>query len=371
VASKTIYISLKAISFKYEIVERCKVNIYPSIIGVFLPTWVAFAKKVSIMKKASHFLIFSLCLAVISGISLTGCSNDTDDTGDPPTIDPALRVIIFRTPGQSDVTFTHQAHADYYDNTCMVCHMHTDVRDDTIWSCSECHANNDSDGLCVDDAWGHNCMFVQCQDCHLQQTPDPTPNCTDCHDGAIVPPPPGGQTFTIYGSIDASTQVDHYYFQLTTPSDVTIDVASYEETASAWGHGSVDLNLPIPNNPNGANNDKLLSNIYLFTAGGTLMGSVDGQTICICSGCHFGGWKDNPGPGWPGCDASGIIGTYGINNPTLSVTGLAAGDYFVAIGAQYMSSAEAQSANNNSGDESGWSGIANNNYKIIITITPN
>jgi hypothetical protein len=101
------------------------------------------------------------------------------------------------------------------------------------------------------------------------------------------------------------------------------------------------------------------------------MGSVDGQTICICSGCHFGGWKDNPGPGWPGCDASGIIGTYGINNPTLSVTGLAAGDYFVAIGAQYMSSAEAQSANNNSGDESGWSGIANNNYKIIITITPN
>ncbi len=322
------------------------------------------------MNKTSYLFIVSLCLALTSLISFSGCSNDSGDTVDPPTINPAQSLITFRITGQSDVNFTHQSHADYYGNTCMVCHMHTDVRDDTIWSCSECHDNNDADGLCVDDAWGHNCMYVQCGDCHSQQTPNPTPNCADCHDGAILPPPPGGQTFTIYGSIDASTQVDHYYFQLSVLSDVTVDVASYEETASAFGHGGSDLTLPIPNNPNGANNDKLLGNIYLFTAGGALMGSVDGQTTCVCSGCHFGGFKDNPGPGWPGCDASGIIGTYGINNPTLTVTDLAAGDYFVAIGAQYMSAAEAQSANNNSGDETGWSGVANNYYKLIVTVTP-
>jgi len=317
------------------------------------------------MQKTFYLLIMSLWLALISLMSFSGCSNDTDDTGDPPAIDPAQSLIIFRVTGQSDVNFTHQAHADYYDNTCMVCHMHTDVRDDTIWSCSECHDNDDSDGLCVDDAEGHNCMYVQCQDCHDQQATDPTPNCTDCHAGAIAPP-----TLTIIGSIDASTQVDHHYFQLTAPSDVTIDVASFEESGMAVGnHGPGNLDLPTPITDNGDSNDKLKSNIYLFRSDDTPIDSVDGRATCSnCSNCHFGGPpKNDPGPGWPGCDATGTTGTYGMNNPTLTVTSLAAGDYYVAIGAQFLSNADA--LNDNNTDGSSW--IAGfNNYRIIITITP-
>lgn len=328
------------------------------------------------MKKGSCFLIYSLCLAVISTMSFTGCSNDTDDTGDPPSIDPAHSSIIFRITGENDVTFTHQAHADYYDNTCMVCHMHTDVRDDTIWSCSECHDNDDSDGLCVDDPSGHNCMYVQCQDCHSQQAPDPTPICTDCHAGAIAPP--SGISFTFYGSIDTETEVDKYTFTLSARSDITLDVGSYEGDDLWWrvipSHDPVaDLELPNGSGPsNGLYNDKLKSNIFLFDAsisGPPAIGFKDGTDICNCTGCH-GAWPDRPGI--PGCDPSGISGFYGIHNPTVTLTGLDPSDYVIAIGAQPLSAQDAWDGINTSPSPiSGWAPAPNfNNYKIVVTITP-
>ena len=59
--------------------------------------------------------------------------------------------------------------------------MHTDVTDDTLWECSECHSSNDAENLCTDDEHGHDCMFVQCVVCHQTLDTDPTPDCADCH----------------------------------------------------------------------------------------------------------------------------------------------------------------------------------------------
>jgi hypothetical protein len=173
------------------------------------------------MNKTSYLLIVSICLAVISTMSFTGCSNDSDSDVDPPTIDARHTNITFRVPSQGDVAFEHKTHADYYDNTCLVCHMHTDVRDDTIWSCSECHDNNDSDGLCVDDVWSHDCMSVQCLDCHSQETNNPTPDCADCHSSPPVSNfPPAASLVGMTGTLAVNQTVTGTYTYSDTEGDL-------------------------------------------------------------------------------------------------------------------------------------------------------
>ncbi|MGD2271902.1 MAG: hypothetical protein PVI06_15980, partial [Desulfobacterales bacterium] len=164
------------------------------------------------MKKTSKVLIAGFCSALISFMAFSGCSNDTEDSGDPPTIDDRHANITFRVPGEGDVVFGHQTHADYYDNTCLICHMHTDVRDDTIWSCSQCHDNQDSDGLCADDNWDHDCMYVQCQDCHSQQSTDPTPDCADCHGSPpVTNSPPVASSVGMIGTLAVNQTVTGTY----------------------------------------------------------------------------------------------------------------------------------------------------------------
>ena len=123
-----------------------------------------------------------LLLAAVLAFSFFACSNEMDYTGEAPSIDSEHKVITFSGgDGVDDVTFEHEKHAVYWDNNCLECHTHTDVRDDTVWGCAECHSNDDRENLCSDDANGHDCMFVQCYQCHIVQTPDPTPTCVDCH----------------------------------------------------------------------------------------------------------------------------------------------------------------------------------------------
>ncbi len=324
------------------------------------------------MNKSLNFLLFILSLVLISSGAFFGCSNSSDYVGEPPEIDPDHYIITFHVQDEGDVEFTHKDHADYYDNTCMVCHMHTDVRDDTIWSCSDCHDNEDSAGLCVDDSWNHDCMFAQCDSCHkeLSPDPDPTPACTDCHIWSGPPPlPPSALSYTVYGSIYSSTQVDQHSLTLTTTSDVRFDVGSFEGYELwSWGHYTIlDLELPNVNNNNGADNDKLKSNIFLLGPASTVVAFKDGTDLCACSSCHY---SQIDTPGYPGCGPSGITGYYGLHNPTLIVTGLPPGDYVLAIGAQPLTGQEAWDGINNS-PNNGWSSSNYNNYKIIFSITPN
>ena len=103
----------------------------------------------------------------------------------PPKCEPCPEGRVRDDSGKCvmpDVTFTHRTHAEaYLNNDCMVCHAHTNIRDNTIWDCAQCHSSEDDEGWCPDDADGHDCWMVQCQQCHQQYDPAPTPNCVDCH----------------------------------------------------------------------------------------------------------------------------------------------------------------------------------------------
>lgn len=130
------------------------------------------------------------CIVVLFPLIFAfACSNDHSYYGSPPAIDSQHEVIVLRSTsgGVDDVLFRHKQHADYYDNTCMVCHSHTSAWDTSIWSCDACHQSNDAQGLCGTTGDGHACMSRQCLLCHQQLAVDPTPLCAQCH----IPPQTG------------------------------------------------------------------------------------------------------------------------------------------------------------------------------------
>jgi hypothetical protein len=175
-------------------------------------------------------------------------------------------------------------------------------------------------------------------------------------------------TVTVYGSIDSASKVDQYTIRLSTSSNVSINVLSYEGGYSAHGRTS-GLSLLEGDLTNGESNDYLLSNVFLFNSDSTLIDFRDGDTLCTrCSSCHGYGYKAEDTPGYPGCEAPGAFYTRSPRNPLMEVLGLDAGDYILAIGAQYLNSSDAW-AGTNAGDDN-W-GYANpdfyfNNYKITF-----
>jgi hypothetical protein len=189
-------------------------------------------------------------------------------------------------------------------------------------------------------------------------------------------------TVTVVGEIDIKEEVDQYSIHMASTGDLTIDVLSYEEGGS---HASQpDLGFG-----NGSYNDLLKGNIYLFRqSNSTIVDSRDGTSICSsCSACHVGGYKDNPGPGYPGCDAPDAFTLRSPMNPYMgplnspSLISLSADDYTLLIGAQYLDQNDAnnciidpQTCSNNGGANiTGWndpSGGSFNNYKIIFTFNP-
>lgn len=122
-----------------------------------------------------------ICLSIFTAILVYGCSNSDDFLGQPTEISDEDAVIVFSAASWPAVTFQHRDHSEYWNNNCFECHSHTDVRDETKWKCSECHSDDDSENLCTDDAEGHDCMFVQCFNCHQSLDADPTPECSTCH----------------------------------------------------------------------------------------------------------------------------------------------------------------------------------------------
>jgi hypothetical protein len=138
--------------------------------------------KINLLHKAAYSLFILLTI-----IAFTGCGNESSnkysaDPGAVKEIDEKDYLVVFEASGGwPDVTFTHKDHADYYEDDCFKCHSHVNVRDESVWTCSSCHSSDDWEGLCKDDESEHDCMYVQCLNCHEQLDQDPTPDCTSCH----------------------------------------------------------------------------------------------------------------------------------------------------------------------------------------------
>jgi hypothetical protein len=141
-----------------------------------------------IMKRKVLFLTLSAMAVTL--MIVAACSNSTDF----PTVNPAVpeskSTITFRVLGDdADVVFTHQAHSEQYDSNCLECHSHADIRDSSIWTCdsTDCHSEEDSEAICEDDAYGHDCMYVQCLTCHEDPdvmalfSPPQAADCDECH----------------------------------------------------------------------------------------------------------------------------------------------------------------------------------------------
>ncbi len=125
---------------------------------------------------------FFASIAILIVLLLVGCDNESNLNGLTVSVSNEDAFISFSAGSQPDVIFNHKVHSEqYWDNNCFECHSHGDVRDTTQCQCSECHSDEDSEGLCADDAENHDCMYVQCKRCHDTIDPNPTPNCSDCH----------------------------------------------------------------------------------------------------------------------------------------------------------------------------------------------
>jgi hypothetical protein len=134
---------------------------------------------------------------------------------------------------------------------------------------------------------------------------------------------------TVYGTLTAATDVDNFQFSLTAVTDVTIDIESWE--------------APKPKAPmdffgNGDNNDKLITNVYIFDSSNNEIASKVCQTCNKGFGCC------------PGDDAPGAYISRSGHNPYMTVSALPAGDYTLAIGAGNLSSADALSGSNSNGE---------------------
>jgi hypothetical protein len=151
-------------------------------------------------------------------------------------------------------------------------------------------------------------------------------------------------TRTVTDSIDAASEVDLWTFSLSRSTDLIIDVMAFE--GCGFGN-SVDFIANVDDIfGNGPYNDNLKASFHLFTSSGALVGSADTEYYDSAPGRHD---------------------TQSGQDPYLSLTGVAAGDYLLAIGARDLSSADAWAASNSEG--SSWStegGTKYNNYQITF-----
>ncbi|MBW1865898.1 MAG: cytochrome c3 family protein [Deltaproteobacteria bacterium] len=155
--------------------------------------------------KSFKFFLPYICIGLMTLMLVWGCSSSSQPTGSSREVSNQDAVITFEVSDWPDVTFTHKSHAEYWNNNCMECHMHTDVTDETLWECSECHSVDDAESLCSDDNYGHDCMFVQCVRCHRSLDTDPTPDCSSCH---VLTENTGQFVDSIVTGLIYSTQLD-------------------------------------------------------------------------------------------------------------------------------------------------------------------
>ncbi len=188
-------------------------------------------------------------------------------------------------------------------------------------------------------------------------------------------PVDGSSTITIFGTIDAQTEVDEFTFRLDSSGTVIMNVLSVEHNDwlyyyhAKWGMGypdcggchdmggPSDLGFPEGGPSNGSSNDDLVTNLFIFNTSGVF---VDSRTGVTPGSTAPGAWTNSPAPGHNG------------RNPYISNT-LTPDDYVVKIGAALLSRADALSGTNTDGyyatnDADAYSAAQNlNNYKIEFT----
>jgi hypothetical protein len=154
----------------------------------------------------------------------------------------------------------------------------------------------------------------------------------------------GAAPIAVTDSIDAASEVDQWTFSLAWSTNLTIDVMAFEGCGSGNSVGfTANLSDVFGN---GAYNDNLKASFHLFTSAGALVGSANTMYYDSAPGRHS---------------------TQSGQDPYLSLAGVAAGDYLLAIGARDLSSTDAWAGLNSGG--STWStegGTKYNNYQITL-----
>jgi len=258
---------------------------------------------------------------------LTQCDVSHKSPGEQAQIPTSAQTITFSGVNSSDVVFQHEQHSERYKGMCIKCHDHQPIAGQTHWYCRSCHtAGQDREKLCT-AVKDHGCIMTQCDTCHKAQVPPQAPplakDCAACH--ILVPgPSPGTPIYTKTDSIASKQEVDHWTLPLKTSGTIIIDVQAYEACGPSGKWKGTDYFR------DGADNNRLVANIYLFKKDGTLVSSTNGQ--------YPGELRLTPTP---------HIET-SAKNPYLSVP-VSAGTYILAIGSYPLSQIDAWNGVNTSG----------------------
>jgi len=293
-------------------------------------------------------LLAGIAVLLILFPLLTQCDVSHKRPGEQAQIPASAQTITISGVTWSDVAFQHTQHSERYKGMCIKCHDHQPIAGQTHWYCRKCHtAGQDREKLCTAVAQ-HGCIMTQCYNCHEVKGANPGLTCMDCHKGGanIVPgPQPGGApTMVFTNSIASKSEVDRWTLILKTSGTIVIDVQAFE--GCNWSRETDYFR-------DGAANNRLVANIYLFKQDGTLVGSSTGG-------------EPGHAPGVP------QTGQPRGHNPYLSMS-MSAGTYVLAIGSYLLSQDEAKGVNWAGGntDGSSWTDSDNgttlyNKYNINI-----
>jgi hypothetical protein len=158
--------------------------------------------------------------------------------------------------------------------------------------------------------------------------------------------------------VSQANEVDRWTLTVSASGTIIIDVLAYES------HGPGGKWSPTDYFGDGADNNRLVANIYLFRNDGTVVDSTTGAD-------YYNGM-------YPGEKRPGAHYATSAKNPYLTLS-ISPGTYILAIGSYPISSAtEAFAGVNNDG--SNWTNfdtnpapggtVLYNKYKITITLTP-
>lgn len=211
------------------------------------------------------------------------CSNSTQFSTATPAVPASKAIITINVLGaEPDVVFTHEAHADYWQNNCLECHSHSNIRDNSIWTCDseQCHTEEDTEGICANDASGHDCMFVQCLGCHQNEPTAPQADeCGKCHmiflTGTFHDAPVDGLLYRTITRLDMTAGGGHFQYRQGETIEFSINGLSLGSGIARPDMTPLDL---VPGA--GGVSDDTVTNIARFLLTMDVNGdSTDGVTI--------------------------------------------------------------------------------------------
>ncbi len=275
-------------------------------------------------------LFLGIALVLGSFSLLLQCDVSDDIPVVQTEIPVSAETVSFAGVDWSNVSFSHAEHSERYNNLCIKCHDHETVAGQTHWYCRSCHTvGEDSEALC-DPVENHGCIMTQCNDCHEIDGENPGLTCMECHTGGanLIPgsQPEGEPILVLTDAVSLASEVDHWVLNFETSGHIIIDVEAFE---ACIGNPK---GIPTDFFDDGEANNKLVANMYLFTEGGTLVGSATGS--------------------YPGDTAPGAHDTRTGQSPYLAMD-IDSGTYVLAIGSYPLSQADAWAELNTDG--SNWS----------------